>query len=121
MSRRQRSAKEQAHRARLAREKTLRRRARTRRAATAAAAAVTLAGSGTAAAVAPSAGAVGSAPRTGELAAASLLDCAGATTPDSSPSNLTDVDGTLFFTASDARGSALWRSNGSAGGTVLLK
>ena len=49
------------------------------------------------------------------------VDCAGATTPGSSPSNLTDVDGTLFFTASDARGSALWRSNGTAGGTVLLK
>ena len=49
------------------------------------------------------------------------MDCAGATTPGSSPAGLTDVDGMLFFTASDARGSALWRSNGTAGGTVLLK
>ena len=49
------------------------------------------------------------------------MDCAGATTPGSSLSNLTDVDGKLFFTASDARGSALWRSTGTAGGTVLLK
>ncbi|WP_322936943.1 ELWxxDGT repeat protein [Nocardioides bizhenqiangii] len=114
MSRRQRSAQEQTKRARVAREKTLRRRARTRRAATAAAAAVTLAGAGSAAA-SPAAAS------TGVPATAALLDCSGATTPGSSPGNLTDVDGTMFFTASDARGTALWRSNGSAGGTVLLK
>ena len=35
--------------------------------------------------------------------------------------NLTDADGTLFFTAYDARGHGLWRSTGTAGGTVLLK
>lgn len=82
---------------------------------------MTLAGGGAAATAVPSAAVSGSAPTAGELASASLLDCAGATTPGSSPNNLTDVDGTLFFTASDARGSALWRSNGTAGGTVLLK
>jgi ELWxxDGT repeat protein len=116
MSRRQRSAREKAQRSRVALEKTLRRRARTRRAATAAAAAVTLAGTGGAATAAPTTPASPASP-----ASASLLDCAGATTPDSDPSNLTEVGGKLFFTASDARGSALWRSNGTAGGTVLLK
>ncbi len=115
MSRRQRSARSQAHRSRVALEKTLRRRARTRRAATAAAAAVTLAGAGTAA-VSPAATAA-----TAGFARSSLALCDGATTPGSSPDNLTDVDGTLFFTASDTRGTALWRSNGTAGGTVLLK
>ena len=60
-------------------------------------------------------------PRHRRRPSAALLDCSGATTPGSSPSNLTDVDGTLFFTASDAKGTALWRSDGTAGGTVLLK
>ncbi len=74
---------------------------------------MTLAGTAGAVATAP---AVAAAP-----AASSLLDCSGATTPGSSPSNLTDVDGTLFFTASDAKGAALWRSEGTASSTVLLK
>ncbi len=116
MSRRQRSAIAKAQRARVALDKSLRRRARTRRAATAAAAALTLAGTGGAASASPTT--AGSA---APASSASLLDCAGATTPGSSPNNLTDVDGRLFFTASDARGSALWRSNGTAGSTVLLK
>ena len=84
---------------------------------------MTLAGAGTAGAVsaAASAGVAVTTGTTGGFASAALLDCAGATTPGSSPSNLTDVDGTLFFTASDARGNALWRSGGTAGGTVLIK
>ncbi len=115
MSRRQRSARDQAQRARVAREKTLRRRSRTRRAATVAAAAVTLAGAGTAG-MSPSTAAATSAG-----ASSALPDCTGATTPASSPENLTDVDGLLFFTAYDGGGESLWRSDGTAAGTVRLK
>ncbi|NYJ02568.1 ELWxxDGT repeat protein [Nocardioides thalensis] len=116
MSRRQRTARDRAHRAQVARAKELRRRARARRAATAATAAVTLAGTGAAALTAPSAAAAGADQR-----ATALLSCEGATTPGSSPDNLTDVDGTMFFTASDGAGSALWRTDGTANGTVRLK
>ncbi len=35
------------------------------------------------------------------------------------PSNLTNVAGTLYFAANDGRGNELWKSNGSASGTVL--
>src|SRR5262249_40933905 len=40
----------------------------------------------------------------------------------SSPSNLTDVNGTLFFTAADAAwsGWGLWKSDGTEAGTVLV-
>jgi ELWxxDGT repeat protein len=43
--------------------------------------------------------------------------------PDSSfPQNLTDVNGTLFFTAHGADGAnQLWRSDGKAGGTALVR
>ncbi len=42
--------------------------------------------------------------------------------PDSSPSNLTNVNGTLFFMATDAKhGTELWKSDGTAEGTVLVK
>lgn len=38
------------------------------------------------------------------------------------PNNLTAVGSTLFFTADDGRsGRALWKSNGIAAGTVLVK
>jgi ELWxxDGT repeat protein len=38
------------------------------------------------------------------------------------PTNLTDVNGTLFFTADDgAHGRELWKSDGTAAGTVLVK
>jgi ELWxxDGT repeat protein len=38
------------------------------------------------------------------------------------PFNLTNVNGTLFFDATDdANGSELWRSDGTAGGTTLVK
>jgi len=40
----------------------------------------------------------------------------------SSPANLTDVNGTVFFTANDGmHGIELWKSDGTAGGTVMLK
>lgn len=121
MSRRQRSARQQAQRSRVVLAKTLRRRARARRAATVAAAAVALAGTGTAGTVAPASASAGSSPAAG-LTRASLLQCDGATTPGSEPDNLTDVDGTLFFTAYDAvDGNGLWRTDGTAAGTVLLK
>src|SRR5262249_1725539 len=43
-------------------------------------------------------------------------------TPYSSwPANLTNVNGTLLFTASDGNGRELWRSDGTAAGTVLVK
>ena len=37
---------------------------------------------------------------------------------NSSPSGLTNVNGTLFFTAADATGGRLWKSDGTAAGTV---
>jgi ELWxxDGT repeat protein len=38
------------------------------------------------------------------------------------PVNLTNVNGTLFFTADDgSSGAELWRSDGSAAGTVLVR
>jgi ELWxxDGT repeat protein len=41
---------------------------------------------------------------------------------ESSPTHLTDVGGTLFFAANDGvHGEELWRSDGSAAGTVLVK
>ena len=41
---------------------------------------------------------------------------------DSHPSYLTDVNGTLLFSAADAdHGRELWRSDGTLGGTVLVK
>ena len=36
----------------------------------------------------------------------------------SSPSNLTDLNGTVFFTATGPQGLTLWSSDGTAGGTV---
>ncbi|TWT37656.1 Peptidyl-prolyl cis-trans isomerase A precursor [Posidoniimonas corsicana] len=46
----------------------------------------------------------------------------GSTPLSSSPSQLTDVDGTLFFAASDAAaGRELWKSDGTATGTVMIK
>src|SRR5439155_258428 len=43
-------------------------------------------------------------------------------TAASSPDNLVNVNGTLFFTADDGvHGRELWRSDGTAAGTVMLK
>jgi uncharacterized repeat protein (TIGR01451 family) len=40
----------------------------------------------------------------------------------SSPANLTDVNGALYFTADDGtNGTELWKSDGTAGGTVMVK
>ena len=45
----------------------------------------------------------------------------GAYPNSSSPSNVVNVNGTLFFTANDGvHGSELWRSDGTAAGTVLV-
>ena len=44
------------------------------------------------------------------------------TTVGSSPANLTDVAGTLFFAANDGtNGVELWKSDGTAAGTVMVK
>lgn len=112
MSRRQRSAHQKVVRLRSAQAKTQRRRAR--RAATAAAA-ITLAGTG---------GVVGSAAAVGTTTAPRLLhaECGDSPTPGSDPENLTAFDGRMFFTAFDAvRGAALWRTDGTEAGTVLIK
>lgn len=43
-------------------------------------------------------------------------------TPSARPRELTDVDGTLFFVADDGlHGRELWRSDGTAAGTVLVR
>jgi ELWxxDGT repeat protein len=39
----------------------------------------------------------------------------------SNPANLTNVNGTLFFTAGGTNGEELWRSDGTAAGTTLVK
>lgn len=40
----------------------------------------------------------------------------------SSPNSITDVNGTVFFSASDpATGTELWKSDGTTAGTVLVK
>ena len=39
---------------------------------------------------------------------------------DSNPKNLMQVDGALFFTTSSYSGSGLWKSDGTAAGTVKL-
>lgn len=39
----------------------------------------------------------------------------------SQPLNLTNVNGTLFFSANDGNGPGLWKSDGTEGGTVLVK
>src|SRR5262249_52998179 len=38
----------------------------------------------------------------------------------SSPSDLTNVNGTLFFTAYDGNGTKLWKSDGTEAGTVVV-
>jgi ELWxxDGT repeat protein len=51
-----------------------------------------------------------------------VLDLNAGANAGSNPSNLTNVDGTLFFTADDGKHDAeLWKSNGTAAGTVLVK
>ena len=43
-------------------------------------------------------------------------------TVGSTPSNFTHVSGTLYFTADDGtKGEELWKSDGTAGGTTLVK
>src|SRR5437762_5073083 len=46
----------------------------------------------------------------------------GTSTPPSSPSDLTDVNGTLFFVVfAPSSGDELWKSDGTTGGTVPVK
>lgn len=124
VSRRRRSERKRALRARLTETKQLRRRARgsgLRRAGTATtAAALGLAGlAPTAALAAPAPGTSDAGPRqVGSL----LAPCSDPTTPPSSPENLVDLGGVVFFTADDGiHGQGLWKSDGTSGGTVLVK
>jgi ELWxxDGT repeat protein len=56
------------------------------------------------------------------LSAAKLVDLINPHTLSSNPGNLTRVNGQLFFTASDGgSGGGLWKSDGTAAGTVLVK
>ena len=124
MSRRRRSVIEKTVASRVARAKALRRRARIARAGRAAtaatAAAVTLAGVG------PSSAAPAEVDRTVATTAGSLgaspLQCGEPHTLWSVPEYLTDVSGTLFFTAHDGfHGRELWKSDGTTAGTVLVR
>ena len=55
-------------------------------------------------------------------AVASLVPCSDPRTPPSDPAQFADVAGTLFFTANDGvHGRALWKSNGTKAGTVLVR
>ncbi len=55
-------------------------------------------------------------------AGASPLRCSDPHTLPSDPAHLTDVGGTLFFTADDGiHGHELWKSDGTKAGTVLVK
>ena len=50
------------------------------------------------------------------------IDPRRATTTTKRPASLTDVGGTLFFTADDGvHGPELWKSDGTKAGTVLVK
>jgi len=127
MSRRQRCAKKKAVRAQVARAKVLRRRARkvgASRVATAAATAAvtTLAGVGASAAFAipnERSATVGEAAVSADSLAA---QCPVPSKPSGDPGQLVDAGGTLFFTADDGiHGRELWKSDGTAAGTALVK
>src|SRR3712207_2582503 len=122
MSRRQRSAKKKAVRARVAWVKVLRRRLRgsgaTRAATAATAAALTLTGVGTSATVAGSTEGAETVGEAAGSASTSLAQCPiPPTTPSSAPDDFVNVGGTLFFTADDGiRGRELWKSDGTRAG-----
>ena len=126
MSRRRRCAREKAVQSRVARAKVLRRRARgagSRRVTAAIAAAVTLTGVGASTAAATtSADGAKTLTNAGRSAGASLSSCSDPQIPASDPAFLTDVGGSLFFSADDGlHGSELWKSNGTKAGTALVK
>ena len=124
MSRRRRCAKKRSVRARVASVKVLRRRVRAvgvARATTAAtAAAVTLAGAGSAFATPSSR--IGTVGEAAEAAGAAPVQCPAPRRPSSAPRALAAVGRTLFFAADDGiHGEELWKSDGTAAGTVLVK
>src|SRR5919107_1041055 len=143
MSRRQRRARENAARLKVAAARVLRRRARRsggKPVAAAAVAALTMAGFGLSTAAASAAGTVETGPGSirgggeGRLvqpvvqqplvqrAGGRRLERGSLRTSPSSPSNLVDVGGTLFFTADDGiHGTELWRSDGTRTGTARVK
>lgn len=52
----------------------------------------------------------------------STAQCGLSRTPTSTPFGLVDLDGTLFFSANDGvHGGALWKSDGTVNGTVLVR
>lgn len=84
---------------------------------TAAAVAVTLVAGGTAGALGAPTGLAAAA----VSSRAALGDCSGAITGPSYPDDLTDADGTLFFTAYDNHQSpTMWSTDGTRAGTVWL-
>src|SRR5262249_38426096 len=55
------------------------------------------------------------------LLSAVLVKDVNAVTVGSFPTELTDVNGTVFFVATDATGRNLWKSDGTEAGTELVK